>query len=43
MVKFMLVFEIENMLVNDIYLCYLKIKNKNKVICYSIIVEGLLY
>lgn len=28
MVKFMLVFETENMSVNDIHLCHLKIKNK---------------
>lgn len=43
MVKFMLVFETENMSVNDIHLCHLKIKNKNKAIRYSITVEGLLH
>ena len=43
MVKFMLVFETKNMSVNDIHLCHLKIKNKNKAIRYSITVEGLLH
>ena len=43
MVKFMLVFDTESLSVNDIHLCHLKIKNKNKAIRYSITVEGLLH
>lgn len=30
------------MIVEEIYLCYFKIKNKNKEIKYSVIVDGFL-
>lgn len=42
LVKLMLVFNSEYMTVNEIHLCHLKIKNKNREIRYGITVEGLL-
>ena len=42
LVKLMLVFDSESMSVNEIHLCHLKIKNKNREIRYGMTVEGLL-
>ncbi|UXV47340.1 AraC family transcriptional regulator Rsp [Staphylococcus aureus] len=42
LVKFMLVFCSNSMTAEEIHLCHLKIKNKNKEIKYSVIVDGLL-
>ncbi|WP_037541630.1 AraC family transcriptional regulator Rsp [Staphylococcus caprae] len=40
LVKLMLVFDSESMSVNEIHLCHLKIKNKNREIRYGMTVEG---
>lgn len=42
LVKFMLVFCSNSMTAEEIHLCYLKIKNKNKEIKYSVTVDGFL-
>ncbi|HDE6680856.1 TPA: AraC family transcriptional regulator Rsp [Staphylococcus aureus] len=42
LVKFMLVFCSNSMTAEEIHLCHLKIKNKNKEIKYSVIVDGFL-
>lgn len=42
LVKFMLVFCSNSMTAEEIYLCHLKIKNKNKEIKYSVTVDGFL-
>lgn len=42
LVKFMLVFDTETMSVHDIHLAHLKLKNKNRAIKFSLMVDGLL-
>ncbi|MEI5742064.1 AraC family transcriptional regulator, partial [Staphylococcus aureus] len=42
LVKFMLVFCSNSMTAEEIHLCHLKIKNKNKEIKYSVTVDGFL-
>lgn len=42
LVKFMLVFDTETMSIHDIHLAHLKLKNKNRAIKFSLMVDGLL-